>query len=248
MSEWSYDSLAAVYATDMGASMPFDDVGWYIAKCRGRRTLELGCGTGRILLELLAAGVDAVGVDRSLPMLDELRRLAAQRGLIADVSQADLHALPIAERYDCILAPYALITYVSDRKELRRLLQQLAGMLTTDGRLIVDSFVPQPVTSFSDFRDDYRRRHGDGWLHRSKRITALDDGRNRIERRYRLLDAGESLQRQWTTCDEIRPYSENEVCELATAAELTLLDRSDDYGQTPAGRTPRFWTLVFRAD
>lgn len=247
MSEWSYDSLAAVYTTDMGASMPFDDVGWYVAQCRGRRTLELGCGTGRILLELLAAGVDAVGVDRSLPMLVELRRQAAQRGLVADVSQADMQALPIAGRYDCILAPYALITYVSDRTDMRRLLEQLAGLLTTHGRLIIDSFVPQPVASFSDFRDDYRRRHGDGWLQRSKRITALEDGRNRIERRYRLLNAGDNVQREWTTCEEIRPYPENEVCEIAMAAKLTVLDRSDDYGQTPNGQTPRFWSLVLGA-
>lgn len=247
MSEWSYDSLAAVYATDMGASMPFDDVGWYLAQCRGRRTLELGCGTGRILLDLLAAGVDAVGVDRSLPMLVELRRQAAQRGLVADVSQADLHALPLTERYDCILAPYALVTYISDRNDLRRLLQQLAGMLTTDARLIVDSFVPQPVTSFSDFRDDYRRRHGDAWLQRSKRITALDDGRNRIERRYRLLKADKSLQREWTTCEEIRPYSENDVCEMAATAKMVVLGRSDDYGQTQPGQMPRFWSVVFGA-
>lgn len=247
MTEWSYDTLAAVYETDMGASMPFDDVGWYIAQCHGRRTLELGCGTGRILLELLAAGVDVVGVDRSRPMLVELRRQAAQRGLVADVSQADLHALPIADRYDCILAPYALITYVSNHTGLQRLFQQLAGLLTSEGRLIVDSFVPQPVTSFSDFRDDYRRRHGNGWLQRSKRIKALEDGRNRIERRYRLLDARETLQREWTTCEEIRPYTESDVRNIATASDLSVLDRADDYGQTPSGQTPRFWSVVFGA-
>ena len=247
MSAWSYDSLASVYATDMGASMPFDDVGWYVNRCRGHRTLELGCGTGRILLELLAAGVDTVGVDRSLPMLVELHRQAAHRGLVARVAQADLQALPIIEHFDRILAPYALLTYVSDRQDVKRLLHQLAGLLATDGRLIVDSFVPQPVLSFGEFRDDYRRRHGDGWLQRSKRITALHDGRNRIERRYRLLESDDNLQREWTTCEEIRPYAESEVCEIATAANLTVVNRADDYGQTPAGQMPRFWTVVLGA-
>lgn len=247
MSAWSYDSVASVYATDMGASMPFDDVGWYIERCRGRSTLELGCGTGRILLELLAAGVNAVGIDRSLPMLVELRRQAAQRGLFADVSQADLHALPVSKRFDCILAPYALVTYISDRAALHRLLQQLAGLLTNDGRLIVDSFVPQPVASFHEFRDDYRRRHGDGWLQRSKRITALDDGRNRIERRYRLLDTDETLRSEWTTCEEIRPYSESDVREIAVGAGLNVLECIGDYGYIRVGETSRFWSLVLCA-
>ena len=39
---WSYDAIAAVYATDMGQSMPFDDVGYYRAVCarQGGRALE----------------------------------------------------------------------------------------------------------------------------------------------------------------------------------------------------------------
>src|SRR4030095_7404926 len=72
---WPYDLIAQVYATDMGRSMPFDDVGFYRGLCRGARgrVLELGCGTGRILLDLIASGVDAIGVDRSLPMLKQMR-------------------------------------------------------------------------------------------------------------------------------------------------------------------------------
>src|SRR5437868_3375222 len=80
---WSYDAIASVYATDMGRSMPFDDVGWYRTLCQsqGGAALELGCGTGRILIELLAGGIDAVGADRSLPMLRQLRSDAQARGI-----------------------------------------------------------------------------------------------------------------------------------------------------------------------
>ena len=55
MSQESYNKIAAVYSTDMGQSMAFDDVGYYRRLCseRGGHTLELGCGTGRILLPLL---------------------------------------------------------------------------------------------------------------------------------------------------------------------------------------------------
>src|SRR6185503_154493 len=33
---FSYDAIAEVYATDMGRSMPFDDVGWYRRQCLAR--------------------------------------------------------------------------------------------------------------------------------------------------------------------------------------------------------------------
>ena len=39
----------------------------------GSRVLELGCGTGRILLPLAQAGVRMVGLDNDLDMLDYLR-------------------------------------------------------------------------------------------------------------------------------------------------------------------------------
>ncbi len=51
MNDFSYDQIAEVYATDMGSNMPFDDIGYYLARCReeGGPALELGCGSGRIL-------------------------------------------------------------------------------------------------------------------------------------------------------------------------------------------------------
>src|SRR5688572_33255898 len=87
MSRESYDQIASVYATDMGQSMAYDDVGYYLQLCktRGGRCLELGCGTGRILLPLLKGGVDIHGIDQSPGMLEELQRLASVQHMQPDV-------------------------------------------------------------------------------------------------------------------------------------------------------------------
>jgi hypothetical protein len=108
MAEHSYDRIADVYATDMGASMRFDDIGYYRDLCRrvGGKVLELGCGTGRILLPLLAAGVDIEGLDRSAPMLARLHADAAARGLAAKTHHRDLRTMPEDLAFD-VLGPGA---------------------------------------------------------------------------------------------------------------------------------------------
>ncbi len=44
-----------------------------LAKESGGPVLELGCGTGRVLLPIARAGVEIQGLDNSRPMLDLLR-------------------------------------------------------------------------------------------------------------------------------------------------------------------------------
>ena len=243
--QFSYDAIAEVYATDMGQRMPFDDVGWYRQQCitRGGRALELGCGTGRILLELLAAGVDAIGADRSLPMLQRLRRDAAARGIEARVAQMDLRQLALVGDFQVILAPYSLITYLTEPEVVVAALMRMRSLLARDGRIVLDAFIPQPVESFSDFRLDYRRPHGDQTLERHKRITANADGTNRIERRYRLLAADGSLREEFHTDETICPYTPSAIAAHGEAAGLRVESWTFDYGAT-AGTNFRFATAV----
>lgn len=247
MKTWSYDAIADVYATDMGQSMPFDDVGWYRELCRaqGGAALELGCGSGRILIELAAAGLDICGADRSLPMLRRLRTDAALRGLAAPpLLQMDLRALAIRGRFRSILLPYSLITYLTDTATAAQLLAQLRAMLQPGGVIVLDAFVPRPVESFSDYRLDYRRPHGDGLLERRKRISVLGDGCNRIERWYRVLGSDETLREEFHTDETIRPYAPAGLHALAAAAGLAVREEVRDYGNAASAAEARFASLV----
>jgi SAM-dependent methyltransferase len=246
---WSYDAIAAVYATDMGQSMPFDDVGHYREACRrqGGRALELGCGTGRILLALLAAGIDAAGVDRSLPMLQQLLSDARGRGLDTPrVAQMDLRALALRGEFATVLAPYSLVTYLTQAADLDAFLHAARALLAPGGLLVLDAFVPRDVAAFDDFRLDYRRPHGDGTLERHKRI-ATAGGINTIERRYRLRDAGDRLVDEFTTRESIRPYAAATLRAAAEAAGLRLQREVLDYGACQDPASARFATLEFAA-
>jgi SAM-dependent methyltransferase len=246
---WSYDLIADVYDTDMGRSMPFDDVGFYRRLCVAAdgRILELGCGTGRILLDLIASGVDAIGVDRSLPMLTRVREDAASRGIPAPrIAQMDIGELALTGKFAVILAPYSLITYLTDSDDARRVLQQLHPLLDERGIVVLDAFIPQRVDAFSDFRQDYRRQHMNGTLERAKRIESLGDGVNRIERRYRLFDSREVLVSEFVTVESIRPYPPELIARVATDAGFDIDGWSYDYGTRSDSTAARFATAILK--
>jgi hypothetical protein len=146
-----------------------------------------------------------------------------------------------------ILLPYSLITYVTDRRLAERVIGALAAMLEPGGCLVLDAFVPQPVQSFSDFRQDYRRAHGDGVLERHKRITANANGTNRIERRYRRYAGSGAIADEFVTDETIRPYAPEDLVALGRSARLLVDSICYDYGQTDDVGKARFVTVVMRS-
>jgi SAM-dependent methyltransferase len=103
--------------------------------------LELGCGTGRLLLPLARAGVRITGIDRSGSMLSHARarlaRLPARRrpGLVL----GDVRALPFANgSFAMVLAPYGLLQSLLDGRDLTRTLADAARVLTRGGLLGID--------------------------------------------------------------------------------------------------------------
>lgn len=244
--EWSYDRIAAVYATDMGRSMAFDDIGWYRRQCHRHpgRVLELGCGTGRILLPLLADGIDIVGIDRSLPMLQRLRAEAASRGFSPRIAQMELQALALDAAFDLVLAPYSLVTYLPGKDDLDRWTESVSRLLAPGGALVLDAFLPRPVQTGDAFRPDYSRPHGAGTLERAKRVRLQPDGRNCIERRYRLLDAEGREEEEFTTVDFIRPRAPVELRLALERAGLRIDEAAWDYGCSDGPDSAQFHSVV----
>jgi len=69
-----------------------DDLDYYVDRAleASGPVLEIGCGTGRIYLELLREGIEADGIDLSAAALDVLREKAADASLDPSVRRADM--------------------------------------------------------------------------------------------------------------------------------------------------------------
>src|SRR5688572_23556109 len=70
----------------------------------GQPALDLGCGSGRVLLPLLRAGLDVDGCDYSADMLAGCRRRAEQAGFAPHLYAQPMHELDLPRRYRTIFA------------------------------------------------------------------------------------------------------------------------------------------------
>jgi len=248
MTRDNYDRIADFYDVDMGRNMAFDDVAFYRAMCAGRaRALELGCGNGRILLDLGANVRDTVGVDRSLRMLQGLRRKCAARGRTAPLlARMDIRSLAFAPAFDLVLCPYSLATYLLTDADFAHMAEGVRSALLAKGELVIDAFIPRPVTTNAEFTLDYRRRYADGELVRWKRISRADDERNRIERRYERCAPDGTLLETIEVAEVIRPLAPAKLGALLAANGFDVTREWWDYGEgDPA--TAQFYAVAAAA-
>ncbi len=93
--------------------------------------LDAGCGTGRIAIELARHGVEAVGVDLDLRMLEQARRKAPQLTWHC----ADLATLDLDTQFDLVLLAGNVMLFVTPGTEAQ-VVQTLAQHLAPRGLLV----------------------------------------------------------------------------------------------------------------
>lgn len=99
--------------------------------------LDLGCGTGRVTLELAGSLAGVVGVDLSPEMIGRARRRL--RGARAWLVVADMRSLTLARRFDLITAANDPFAHLSGDRERDRTLAVVAAHLAAGGRFVLDA-------------------------------------------------------------------------------------------------------------
>lgn len=140
-----YDSLAPVYDDKYGG---YDaDVAFYrdLALAAGGSVLELGCGTGRVLLPISEAGVTVTGIDRSAAMLGVARQKLEQcppevQGRTALV-EADMRDFDLGgERFALVYIPFRSFLHLLTVDDQLAALATIGRHLAAGGRLVIDLF------------------------------------------------------------------------------------------------------------
>ena len=100
----------------------------------GGPVVDLGAGTGRVALDLAAAGYEVIAVDTRSELLEALAERAAERGLRIETVLQDARELDLGRRFPLILAPMQLLHIVGGPDGRVRLLRAVASHLESAGR------------------------------------------------------------------------------------------------------------------
>jgi SAM-dependent methyltransferase len=117
-----------------------DDLAVYVALARrfGGPVLELGCGTGRVLLALAAAGFQCTGVDSSAAMLRRAHERLQQAGLSVNLVEQHLETLHLDDQYRTVLWPLDGMGLLGTRTAQLAALRAARARASHDARLVLD--------------------------------------------------------------------------------------------------------------
>lgn len=124
------------------------DVAFFVevAKESGGPVLEIGCGTGRILIPTAQAGIKIVGLDLSSDMLRVCRErlLHEPEDVQSNVRlvQADMCDFELSQAFTLVTVPFRPFQHLTTVEDQRACLECIHRHLDEDGRLILDLFNP----------------------------------------------------------------------------------------------------------
>jgi SAM-dependent methyltransferase len=134
-----------------GAYGTFDlsDARFYVdlAKETGGPVLEIGCGTGRVLLPTARAGIEIHGLDNSRPMLDVLRKKAVRES--SDVQKritvhtGDMRTFRLNRSFPLVTIPFRPMQHMFTVADQVAALRSAAAHVAEEGILAFDVFYPK---------------------------------------------------------------------------------------------------------
>lgn len=110
----------------------------------GGRLLELGSGTGRLLVPLAERGLDVQGIELSPEMVARMHEKPG--GEAIPVLVGDMASFQLPERFDVVLLAYnTLFSIVSQERQVE-CLRAAAEHLAPGGKLVIECYAPYPMT------------------------------------------------------------------------------------------------------
>jgi SAM-dependent methyltransferase len=248
MAEHSYDTIpdfGALYdAVPLYAARA--DVPFYVAEAAQARgeVLELGSGTGRILLPIARAGATITGLDASRAMLERCRaNVAREPAAVRDrvtLYEGDASHFDLRRRFPLIVAPFRVMQHLVTIDDQLRFLDAVAHHVAPGGRFVFDVFNPSLsalATHDGQEREDTPETPlPDGrTMRRTARVTKVRwlDQVNEIELAYHVAPAPGAPATRYVQAFEMRWYLRAELIHLLARTGFTVDSMYGDFDRAP---------------
>jgi len=143
-----YGDFVAEYYDPAYENIRRHDIQFFVdyAVAAGGKTLELGCGTGRVLIASARAGCEITGLDFSPFMLQKCReKLAKESEAVQSrvkLIQGDMTKFSLDEKFELITIPFRPFQHLITVDEQKACLACVHKHLAPKGRFILDVFHP----------------------------------------------------------------------------------------------------------
>lgn len=177
----------------MSASLVATDAAWHDVECgsytadfelwhelardRGGPVLDIGCGTGRVALELARAGHEVVGLDADQPLVTALNVRAAKAGLHASALRADARSFTLERRFPLAIVPMQVAQLLGGTTGRATMLATLARHLEPGGLIALALADPFDAVEPGDAQPPLPDvLEIDGWVLSSTPVAVRDEG------------------------------------------------------------------------
>jgi SAM-dependent methyltransferase len=202
-----YDAYVGDYSKDIPAYLAL------AASC-SRPILEVGCGSGRVLLPLLRAGHTVTGVDISNEML-ELAQCKLDQQQLGDkctlLNHDFIHA-PLPSKYALALVTFYTYNYLLTAEQQSSFLRHIADSLSPGSKIALHLFCPNPL----------RHPETDGrWI--DKGSYQIDSQKIALQDRRTMLDERTEERVQVFSFDSGRREEIHTIRRYVTQSEIAKL-------------------------
>jgi SAM-dependent methyltransferase len=174
-----------------------------LAADAGGPILEIGCGTGRVALDLAARGHEVAALDSDAALIGALVERARARGVAVDATVGDARSLSLARRdFALVVAPMQVVQLMGGSAGRADMLASVRDHLGDGGRFaaaLADPFDGVPAADAGPPLPDVREQ--DGWVFSSTPVavrteaggTAIDRLRQAVSPDGRLDESMTSI-------------------------------------------------------
>ena len=217
----------------------------------GEPALEIGCGTGHPLLDLVEQGLDVHGLDSSGDMLARCEAKAEARGLCVKLHQQEMQSLALPMRYRTIFFAGASFMLLPDAQDSERTLERIHHHLQPGGLAVIPLYVPPRLPEAQNATDQWSTRESmrpsDGATLRLSERYHYDWPRQlRVATlRYEVITNGaiaQAVERPWL----LRWYSQDEFRRLLRNPGFQVDVVLGDNGKPVADDAPAFIFIARR--
>ena len=219
----------------------------------GEPALDVGCGTGRLVLDYLQQGIDCDGVDNSPEMLALCREKAHGLRLSPNLYQQSMEALELPRRYRTIFVPSSSFLLLTDLGDAVEAAHRFFAHLESGGVLLMPFMVlwpgkePPQHDVWSDwFKAGQARRSEDGAIvRRQQRVKFdLEEQLEHTEDRYQVVVNERVVEEEVQLMSPAtRWYSQEQSVLVFREAGFVDVRVTSGFTLDPVTSDDRIWTV-----